>query len=294
MPQLIKPPFALLAAAALAGLSITPLQAAEIRGTVTSEIDGKPVVDASVEVYKWYRRDMFWQFVHGDGVDYRTGEFQLQGLSAGRYYVRIYGDAQYRGEYYDSATDFADKQIIRLKADDSEVLNPIELGARDLYIKQMRAYPDQVPPEGGEVLLSARVTNSTNDAYSLVAWWNLQAWSDPYEHANAYAENTLRQRNVNLPVGSKRLRFRVTIPGALEAPPGRTYCFGLSLGHSPWEPLLNNGWCIYKYEIGPFTASATSPEDAAEPMAASGAPELRPARVSADGTVLMWREIDAP
>lgn len=149
MPHLINRPCSLLAGVTLVGLGLTPLQAAEIHGTVTAEHNGRPLAEASVALYQWRPRGEYWNYVADTYPDSESGGFSFEGVPAGTYYVHTYPyDGRYIGEYYDDTTDFDAKQEIVLGAEDDVILNPIEIGLRPLFVTRMDMSTWEVPPEG--------------------------------------------------------------------------------------------------------------------------------------------------
>jgi hypothetical protein len=264
-------------------------QAASISGTVTSEVTGRPLssgvyvdlyaYDAEFDWWNWYD----YQYI---GPGSASGAFSFSDVPAGTYYVKTNAyDGCHLDEYYDDATSVEDKTELAIN-DSPITLNPIELTTYPLCVTHLEVYPYYVPATGGRITLSGTAYNLSGAPYPLEYWVSMYTWNDDWPRG--YGEVTVvGPHGATLPTGGKPFSLSIDVPPW--APNDRSFEFELKLGNNSWDPILSE-WAGSIYKYGPDIA--TDDVDGVDRSYASDRSVQRiPERVAADGTVLLWREV---
>ncbi|MCF8002621.1 MAG: hypothetical protein K9L32_00170 [Chromatiaceae bacterium] len=263
---------------------------ASIIGEVIDQKTGAPVIPAyscgvRVNVYQFKPENQWYEHV-ADACPDDLGEFSINELPAGTYYVYTGSERNYVPEYYDDAGDnWNSKEILVLAADTDYQLNLIELEPVPIGFINPRVISrtGQIPSEGGLVRLTASLHNTTNQPISAVFWINAIT-----NHDGVYGSFTVvAPRRINLPAGEQqRITSRVRVPGI--APGDQSYSFEGYVGLNPWASL---GRAHFGGLWKPANGVSNNSETAATPSRSlTPSNNLLPARIAEDGTVLDWRE----
>lgn len=264
---------------AFCAIVAVPVGAATISATVVDEDTGLAIEGVDVNLY--VLMDNYWSNSGYSRTD-DNGDFEFSDLSAGTYYVYIYGyqwdDRDYFSEYYDDVAIWEEKTEIDLGSGDDLVLNLIELTPKPVYFKDLEVSPRNIPDSGARITLTGTVVNTESEALSPASFW-VNMYTYNYEY-HQWSNVTLIGPNVtSLPTGEMNFSLPIVVPA--EAPIDQDFSFEIYIGHSAWEPIALG----YFGGVWKNMASAFGSMDSR-----SGATRPRlPAKVGLDGAVLEWR-----
>lgn len=226
--------------------------AAVLSGLVVDKETNEPVKNATIEAYRYDTGNEWWNW-QASVVSANNGRYSFEDLPAGRYYFNIYGGTDYRWQYYQNTQNWYEKIEVVLDGLTDARLRKIsleQLPPPPYEFMSVSARPNAVLPEGGNVRLTVKVMNNTDQMKTLKFWAIANSsYSDvdnPEHYYYAYYPVRNRAVIADLMPGENTISLRFDVPPEQSS----GYLYGTIYGGESfvkpniWNPL---GFEIYKY-----------------------------------------------